>query len=212
MIASSDKAYGDQTSLPYNEDMPLQGCHPYDVSKSCADLIAQAYAHTYDTPVGITRCGNFYGGGDLNWNRIVPGTIRSVLRGEQPVIRSDGQYIRDYLYVEDGALAYILLAERLFSHPELTGMAFNFSYEKQVTVLQFVEQILRNMRSDLTPIVKNEPLKEIRAQSLSAQRARDMLEWTPMFTVDEGLKRTIEWYRRMFEDKSAGVGRPANVL
>lgn len=212
VIASSDKAYGDQTSLPYNEDMPLQGCHPYDVSKSCADLIAQAYAHTYDTPVGITRCGNFYGGGDLNWNRIVPGTIRSVLRGEQPVIRSDGQYIRDYLYVEDGALAYILLAERLFSHPELTGMAFNFSYEKQVTVLQFVEQILRNMRSDLTPIVKNEPLKEIRAQSLSAQRARDMLEWTPMFTVDEGLKRTIEWYRRMFEDKSAGVGRPANVL
>ena len=121
VVASSDKAYGDQTELPYNEDMPLHGRHPYDVSKSCADLIAQSYACTYDLPVGITRCGNFYGGGDLNWNRVVPGTIRSVFRGERPVIRSDGQYVRDYFYVEDGAAAYMLLAERLLSHPELAG-------------------------------------------------------------------------------------------
>jgi len=212
VIASSDKAYGDQTELPYNEDMPLQGRHPYDVSKSCADLIAQAYACTYDLPVGITRCGNFYGGGDLNWNRLVPGTIRSVLRGERPVIRSDGQYVRDYLYVEDGAAAYMLLAERLLSHPELAGMAFNFSYEKHMTVLQLVHQILQKMGSDLTPIVQNEPLKEIRAQCLSAQRARELLEWAPAFTVDEGLERTITWYRRMFKDKSVGVGRPANAL
>lgn len=212
VIASSDKAYGDQTILPYNEDMPLQGRHPYDVSKSCADLIAQAYACTYDLPVGITRCGNFYGGGDLNWNRLVPGTIRSVLRGERPVIRSDGQYVRDYLYVEDGAAAYMLLAERLLSHPELAGLAFNFSYEQQMTVLQLVHRILEKMGSDLAPVVQNEPLKEIRAQHLSAQRARELLDWAPAFSVDEGLKRTITWYRRMFEDKSAGVRRPANAL
>src|SRR5271166_4863746 len=125
VVASSDKAYGDQTELPYHEDMPLQGRHPYDVSKSCADLIAKSYATTFDLPVGITRCGNFYGGGDLNWNRVVPGTIRSVIRGERPIIRSDGQYIRDYFYVEDGAAAYMLLAERLISHPELAGMALD---------------------------------------------------------------------------------------
>jgi len=212
VVASSDKAYGDQTELPYNEDMPLQGRHPYDVSKSCADLIAQSYAFTYDLPVGITRCGNFYGGGDLNWNRVVPGTIRSVFRGERPVIRSDGQYVRDYLYVEDGAAAYMLLAERLFSQPKLAGMAFNFSNEIQLTVLQLVQRILQKMRSDLLPDVQNQPLKEIRKQYLSAQHARDLLQWTPAFTVDEGLERTIVWYRRMFEEELARVGGPVNAL
>jgi CDP-glucose 4,6-dehydratase len=212
VVASSDKAYGDQIELPYNEDMPLQGRHPYDVSKSCADLIAQSYAFTYDLPVGITRCGNFYGGGDLNWNRVVPGTIRSVFRGERPVIRSDGQYVRDYLYVEDGAAAYMLLAERLFSQPELAGMAFNFSNEIQLTVLQLVQKILQKMRSDQLPDVRNQPLKEIRKQYLSAQRARELLQWSPAFTVDEGLERTIVWYRRMFEEELARVGRPVNAL
>src|SRR5204863_7487101 len=133
-----DKAYGDQESLPYSENTPLQGKHPYDVSKSCADLIAQTYAATYSLPVAVTRCGNFYGGGDLNWNRIVPGTIRSVLRSERPVIRSDGKYIRDYFYVEDGAAAYMLLAEALSNRPELAGEAFNFSNEAQIPVVDLV--------------------------------------------------------------------------
>lgn len=212
VVASSDKAYGDQPELPYAENMPLHGRHPYDVSKSCADLIAQSYAYTYDLPVGITRCGNFYGGGDLNWNRVVPGTIRSVLRGERPVIRSDGQYVRDYLYVEDGAAAYMLLAERLFSNPELAGMAFNFSNEIQLTVLQLVQKILEKMGSDLLPDVQKQPLKEIRKQYLSAQRAREVLQWAPAFSVDEGLARTIAWYRRMFEEELARVGRPVNAL
>ena len=127
ILASSDKAYGDHEKLPYDEDMPLNGQHPYDVSKSCADLIARSYAVTYDLPVVTTRCGNFYGGGDLNWNRIVPGTIRSVLRSQRPTIRSDGQYIRDYFYVEDGAAAYTLLAEKLAENRGLRGEAFNFS-------------------------------------------------------------------------------------
>src|SRR5262249_53601602 len=145
---------GDQDKLPYSEKNPLEGRHPYDVSKSCADLIAQAYAKTYGLPVAVTRCGNFYGGGDLNWNRIVPGTIRSILRGERPIIRSDGQFVRDYFYVEDGAAAYMLLAENLGRHRELSGACFNFSNEIQISVLDLVNQILKKMESNLEPEVR----------------------------------------------------------
>ncbi len=199
VVASSDKAYGDQEQLPYSEETPLQGQHPYDVSKSCADLIAHTYAKTFDLPVVITRCGNFFGGGDLNWNRIVPGTIRSVLRGQRPIIRSDGNHIRDYFYVEDGAAVYTLLAERLAENPSLRGEAFNFSNEVRITVLDLVRQILSRMQSDLAPDVRNEVTNEIRYQCLSAQRARQRLGWAPLFTLEEGLERTIAWYRSFFE-------------
>lgn len=199
VLASSDKAYGDHEQLPYAEETPLQGRHPYDVSKSCADLIAQMYAVTYGLPVVITRCGNFYGGGDLNWNRIVPGTIRSVLRGQRPIIRSDGLYVRDYFYVEDGAVAYMLLAEQLALQPDLRGQAFNFSNEIQVTVLELVEQILGLMKSSLEPEVRNEAVNEIRHQYLSAAKARRMLNWQPMFSLEEGLQRTIDWYQAFLE-------------
>jgi len=165
------------------------------VSKSCADLIAHAYAKTYGLPVAITRCGNFYGGGDLNWDRIVPGAIRSILRGQRPVIRSDGRFIRDYFYVEDGAAAYMLLAEQLYHRPELRGVAFNFSNELQVTVLDLVNRILRAMGSHLEPDIRNEADNEIRHQYLSAERARRMLRWSPLFTLEEGLSRTVAWYR-----------------
>ncbi len=198
VLASSDKAYGDQKVLPYTEDAPLEGRHPYDVSKSCADLIAQAYAATYDLPVAITRCGNFYGGGDLNWNRIVPGTIRSIVRGQRPVIRSDGRFVRDYFYVEDGAAAYLLLAEKLAQRPELRGQAFNFSNENQVEVIDLVEMILELMGSDLKPVVLNEAANEIRSQYLSAAKARRELDWRPLYSLEEGLKLTIEWYRDYF--------------
>jgi CDP-glucose 4,6-dehydratase len=195
VMASSDKAYGESKVLPYTEETPLVGRHPYDVSKSCADLIAQAYATTYGSPVVITRCGNFYGGGDLNWNRIVPGTIRSVLRGQRPIIRSDGKYIRDYFYVEDGAIAYMLLAEKLAADPALAGRAFNFSNEIQVDVRQLVDKILQLMNSNLVPDVRNEASHEIIHQYLSAAAARRDLQWTPQFTLDDGLTRTIAWYR-----------------
>ena len=196
VYASSDKAYGECEDLPYDETTPLRGSHPYDVSKSCGDLIAQSYANSYGLPVAITRCGNFYGGGDLNWNRIVPGTIRSVLRGERPVIRSDGTLIRDYFYVEDGAAAYMLLAEQLAGDPALRGAAFNFSNEMQLTVRGIVERILGLMGTGLDFDVRDEATNEIPHQYLSAKRAREQLGWQPLFSLDEGLKRTIEWYQK----------------
>jgi CDP-glucose 4,6-dehydratase len=195
ILASSDKAYGDHLKLPYDEQTPLQGRHPYDVSKSCADLIGTSYAMTYGLPVVITRCGNFYGGGDLNWNRIVPGTIRSILRGQRPIIRSDGLYVRDYFYVEDGAAAYLRLAEYLAATPDLRGEAFNFSNELQVTVLDIVRRILSLMDSELEPDVRNEATNEIRHQYLDSSKARQVLSWQPLFSLEEGLSRTIAWYR-----------------
>jgi CDP-glucose 4,6-dehydratase len=195
VVASSDKSYGEQDQLPYVEDMPLAGRHPYDVSKSAGDLIAQSYFATYGLPVTVTRCGNFFGGGDLNWSRIVPGTIRSVLRGQRPVIRSDGQFVRDYFYVEDGAAAYALMAERLAGDRSLAGEAFNFSNEKPMSVVEIVDLILRVMESDLTPDIRNEATNEIRCQYLSAAKARARLGWTPLFELEAGLKRTVGWYR-----------------
>jgi len=195
VIASSDKAYGDQELLPYDESTPLRGQHPYDVSKSAADLIAQTYAISYQLPVVITRCGNFYGGGDLNWNRIVPGTIRSVLRGQPPVIRSDGNFVRDYFYVEDGAAVYMLLAEQLAKDADLGGEAFNFSYGNQMTVLELTRRILSLMGSDLQPEIRNEAVNEIRKQYLNADKAREKLGWSPFFTLEAGLKKTIAWYK-----------------
>jgi CDP-glucose 4,6-dehydratase len=200
VIASSDKAYGDQEALPYKEDAPVMGRHPYDVSKSCADLLAQMYAKSYGLPVCVTRCGNFFGGGDLNWNRLVPGTIRSVIRGERPVIRSDGHFTRDYLYVEDGARAYLLLAEQLAARPALGGEAFNFSYEHRMTVLELVTRILDVMGSNLEPDIRNETSNEIRNQYLDAAKARTMLGWSPAFTLEAGLRATVDSYKRYFSD------------
>ncbi|TCO79062.1 GDP-mannose 4,6-dehydratase [Marinisporobacter balticus] len=199
IVASSDKAYGDQLKLPYNENMPLQGKHPYDVSKSCADLIAQSYYHTYKLPVCITRCGNLYGGGDLNFNRIIPQTIKCILHDEAPIVRSDGTFIRDYFYVEDAVKAYLLLAEKM-EVLNLYGEAFNFSNEIQLTVLELVEKILKIMDSKLEPTILNQGDHEIKHQYLSAEKARKILKWQPAFDIDEGLRRAIGWYRSYFRD------------
>lgn len=199
IVASSDKAYGDQPVLPYTEETPLQGMHPYDVSKSCADLIAQTYAHTYRVPVAIARCGNIYGGGDLNWSRIVPGTIRALMRGERPVIRSNGTFIRDYVYVKDIALAYMRLAETLddpLLHDHVHGGAFNFSAERPLTVLELVSEIQTLMDSrHLTPDVQNTAWGEIKDQYLSSAKAIELLNWQPEYTIQQGLAETIAWYR-----------------
>lgn len=198
IVASSDKAYGDQEQLPYDEGMPLNGKHPYDVSKSCADLISYAYYNTYGLPVCITRCGNLYGGGDLNFNRIIPQTIQLVLEGEAPEIRSDGTFIRDYFYIEDAVKAYLLLAEKM-EEKGLSGEAFNFSNEIQLTVLELVDKILKAMGSELKPRILNQGTHEIKHQYLSAEKARKLLDWKPDYSIDEGLVKTIEWYREFFE-------------
>jgi len=204
VVASSDKAYGDQEHLPYSEETPLEGRHPYDVTKSCADLIAQMYFQTYGLPVSVTRCGNFYGGGDLNWNRLIPGAIRATLNNERFLIRSDGTYRRDYLYVEDGAAAYMLLAEKMAGEAGVAGQAFNFSNEKPTSVLDVVNEVLRLLGSDLQPIIQDRAKHEIRHQYLSAGKARQMLGWRPQFSLDEGLRRTIAWYKEF-------LGAPANA-
>jgi CDP-glucose 4,6-dehydratase len=195
VLASSDKAYGEHEDLPYKEDYGLQGSYPYDVSKSCADLLGRAFYVTFGLPVAITRCGNFFGGGDLNWNRIVPGTIRSVLRNQRPIIRSDGEYVRDYFYVEDAVAAYVMLAERLTGDRGLRGEAFNFSYERPLSVIEIVGLVLRLMDSSLKPQILGQGTGEIRKQYLSASKARKALGWKPLFTIEEGLRRTIDWYR-----------------
>lgn len=195
VIASSDKAYGEQMNLPYTEEMPLNGRHPYEVSKSCADLIAQAYHHTYGLPVAIARCGNVYGGGDLNWSRIVPATIRSFLRRERPIIRSDGAYVRDYIYVRDVARAYMRLAECLDSK-QVQGQAFNFAAESPMTVLQVVKELQRLMGcEDVEPDIRNCAQGEIVYQYLSAAKAQAILGWKPEYDLTRGLQETIEWYR-----------------
>lgn len=201
VVASSDKAYGECDDLPYTEAAPLQGRFPYDVSKSCADLIAQSYAATFDLPVVITRSGNLFGGGDLNWSRIVPGTIRSLLYGEPPLVRSNGLFLRDYFYVEDAAEAYLLLAEQLAANPLLRGRAFNFSYGLPLTVLDLVRRLIATVGVDVQPDVRNEARHEIVEQYLDPQRARDELGWVPTCGLDDGLRRTAAWYSEFLHDR-----------
>lgn len=198
VVASSDKAYGDQPVLPYDEKTPLEGRHPYDVSKSCADLICRAYFETYNLPVCVTRCGNFYGAGDLNFNRIIPGTIRSVFHHQRPLIRSNGSPRRDYFYIRDGVEAYLLLAEKM-NNKKIHGEAFNFSTESPYSVSEIVQKIIDIMGSDLKPDLLNQATNEIQDQYLSAKKAKKMLNWASKYTLDVGLKETIDWYTHFFK-------------
>lgn len=196
VVASSDKAYGDQPQLPYYEDTPLQGKHPYDVSKSCADLIAQTYAHSYQQPVMVVRCANLYGGGDLNWNRILPGTIRSVLQGERPIIRSDGTFKRDYLYVKDAVRGYMMLAG-CFDQPQMYGQAFNFGLGRPVSALDVVQTIINvSDHPQLTPVILNEVKNEIQDQYICSDKAGELLGWESQYSLEDGLAETMAWYRQ----------------
>jgi CDP-glucose 4,6-dehydratase len=199
VVASSDKAYGDQVHLPYTEETALEGRYPYDVSKSCADLIAQSYFHTYRLPLAIARCGNIYGGGDLNWSRVVPGTIRSLLRGERPIIRSDGTFIRDYIYVKDAVGAYLALAEHL-DDEAVQGQGFNFSVGKPMKVIEIVREICKLMQVEhLEPVIQNMARGEILSQYLSSDKAGRLLKWEPGCGLEKGLEETIGWYRGFLE-------------
>lgn len=200
VVASSDKAYGDTDTLPYTEEHPLVGRHPYDVSKSCTDLLAASYYHTYNLPVVIARCGNIYGGGDLNWSRIVPGTIRSLVRRERPVLRSDGTMVRDYIYVEDVTSAYMSLAENI-DRPGVVGQGFNFSTESYVTVNQIVQAVAEAMNiRDLPPVIENTARGEIKAQSLCSKKAKARLGWSAGHDLAKGLAKTVAWYRAFLDN------------
>ena len=194
IIASSDKAYGSCRNLPYSEDTPLQGNHPYDVSKSCADLIAYTYYHTFGVPVAITRCGNIYGPGDFNFSRIVPDAIRCALTERTLLIRSDGKFVRDYVYVDDIVNGYILLAEKV-QRLKLSGEAFNFSNGSPVSVLELVKKIYKIAGKKMNYKILGTAKYEIRNQYLSAEKAEKLLEWRSKYSLEEGLKKTIGWYK-----------------
>jgi CDP-glucose 4,6-dehydratase len=197
LVASSDKAYGSTPALPYLESTPLHGVQPYEVSKSCTDLLAQSYASTYGLGVAVARCGNVYGGGDLNWSRIVPGTFRSLLRGETPVIRSDGTFVRDYLHVDDVVDAYLALATWVDAAQARDGIAFNFSDESPRTVMEMYRAVTASLGVDVEPDVLGGATAEIHDQYLDAARAREVLGWKARVSLDEGMARTADWYRRL---------------
>lgn len=202
VVASSDKAYGRASELPYREDMPLRGTAPYEVSKSCTDLVTASYATTYGTPVAIARCGNIYGGGDLNWSRIVPGTIRSLLRGEQPVLRSDGTFLRDYIFVEDVVDAYLVLARSLGGDVS-PGQAFNFSDEKPLSVLDIYSAVCQAVTGAyVEPLVLGRAKDEIQDQYLDSTKAKQVLGWSASWGLERGLVVTTDWYRTLFDQQA----------
>lgn len=205
LVASSDKAYGPQPILPYTEDASLRGNHPYDCSKSCTDLIAYTYFNTYKLPVCITRCGNLYGPGDLNWSRVIPETVKHILNNEQPLIRSDGTFVRDYFFVKDAALGYITIAENM-DRPEVVGQAFNLSTGNRFSVIDIVDRVRAAMGSTLEPVILNQAKAEIHDQTLSSAKAHRLLNWKPCYTVEEGMAETVEWYKNYF----ANDGAPAS--
>lgn len=199
VVASSDKAYGTAEKLPYTEDMPLLAKHPYDVSKSCSDLLAQSYFHTYQLPVCVTRCGNIFGGGDLHFNRIVPATIRSLLHDERPIIRSNGLLVRDYVYVKDVVDGYLTIAQQM-DNPAVVGQVFNLSEERPLVVLEMVALIAQALgKEQYEPIIQNNASGEIPEQYLSCKKARELLGWKAVFGAEKGLKETCVWYRDFFE-------------
>lgn len=195
IVASTDKAYGTHSKLPYSEDYPLQPDYPYDVSKACADMIARSYYKTYGLPVVVTRFCNVYGPGDLNFSRIIPDAIRSILQGKRPVIRSDGTPERDYLYIDDATDLYLLLAQRA---QETKGNIFNAGHNKPVGVLSLVKTILRlARRTDLKPDIRGKGRLhgEIDRQWMDGGKAKRVLGWVPHVRLEEGLRRTVDWYR-----------------
>lgn len=205
IVASSDKAYGEHDQLPYTEDTPLRGRFPYDASKACADLVALSYFHAYRTPVAVTRCGNLWGPGDVNYNRLIPGTIRSALLDEPPIIRSDGTYRRDYFFVRDAVEAYLTLAEQVTAQ-DLAGQAFNLGNETPLSVLEVVEAILRATdRPRLAPVVLNGANSEIRDQFLDCSKAKRVLKWSARYHLEDGLRETIPWYARQVEQSRGGL-------
>ncbi|MEK6809720.1 MAG: SDR family NAD(P)-dependent oxidoreductase [Nanoarchaeota archaeon] len=198
IVASTDKAYGVHEQLPYTEESELKGLYPYDASKVCADVLARCYAVAYNMPVAVTRKANVYGGGDLNLSRIVPDAIRCLVQGQELLIRSDGTPERDYLYIKDAVAGYIILAENM-NKPEVRGQAFNFSSGKPVSVLQLVNVIAKTYGVDIQPKILGQAKNEIDRQFLANGKAKAVLGWAPQYSLDDGMKETVEWYKEHFK-------------
>ena len=195
VVASSDKAYGQQKNLPYTEESPLLGYYPYDASKACADILARCYFKTYSMSLAITRNANTYGPADMNFSRIIPDTIKSIIEGKQPVIRSDGSFERDYMFIKDAVRSYLTLAENLH-RKEIIGQAFNFGSEEKISVLDLFKKILKIMgKEDVKPKILGQAKNEIDRQYLSIEKAKKLLNWSPKYNIDEGLRETLGWYR-----------------
>jgi CDP-glucose 4,6-dehydratase len=209
VVASSDKAYGPYRDLPYREEYPLNPVYPYDTSKACADLLARSYFHTFGLPVTVTRFANIYGGGDLNFSRIIPDAIRAVLMGQDPVIRSDGTPERDFVFVDDAVDLYLEVAQRLPSE-KVAGEVFNGGNNRPVRIIRLVEKIIElSGQKGLKPDIRGKDVghAEIDRQWLDATRAREVLGWKPKVSLKEGLSRTIDWYREYFELKAPRAHR-----
>jgi CDP-glucose 4,6-dehydratase len=201
VAASSDKAYGQQERLPYHEDDPLRGTYPYDASKACTDLLAHSYARTFGLPIAVTRCGNIFGPADINLDRLVPDTIRSLSRGQAPVIRSDGMYVRDYLFVADAVAAYRSTAEALLDgRPGVAGEAFNFGTNRPVAVKTLVEMLIKISGKRIKPRILNTATGEIREQYLSSDKALSVLGWKARVKLEPALTKTYRWYVRYFKE------------
>ena len=200
IIASSDKAYGQQKKLPYTEDSPLNGYFPYDASKACAEIIARSYFMTYNMPLAITRNANSYVPADMNLCRIIPDVITMLLKDEQPIIRSDGNPERDYMYIKDAVNAYLILAENLH-RKEVVGQAFNFGTGKPISVLDLYKKIIKLVGKNADPNILGQAKNEIDRQYLDSSKAKDILNWEPKYDLDSGLKETIEWYKKYLIDR-----------
>lgn len=198
IVASSDKAYGVQEKLPYTEESPLLGIYPYDASKACADILSRSYFVSYGLPVAITRNANTFGGGDLNFSRIIPDAIRCILHDEEFIIRSDGTPERDYMYVKDAVSGYIALAENI-ERKDVKGEAFNFGTGKPISVINLYKKIAPLCgKPDAKPKVLGKAKNEIDRQYLSIDKAKEILNWEPRYLIEQGLKETIEWYKSYF--------------
>ncbi len=201
VIASTDKVYGEPVKLPITEDHPLSAIYPYDASKACVEILARTYFETYGLPIGITRCCNIYGG-DLNFSRIIPDTIRSIVFNKNPIIRSDGTPVRDFIYIADAVSGYLMLAEKL-NEKKVTGNAFNFGSNSPIKILDLVNKIIAISGKKLKPQIlgKGKPKAEISIQYLSSEKAKKLLGWKAKIPLERGLRETFKWYTKFFASR-----------
>ena len=196
IFSSSDKAYGESRQLPYKEHFPLNGLNPYDASKACSDIIARSYAKSFNIQICVTRFVNIYGPGDVNWQRIIPGTLNSLIKSKKPILRSNGKFKRDYLYIDDVIDGYMRLGQQMGINKTISGIAFNFGSGKPITVLNLVKIILKFFdKQSSFLVIKNKAKNEITDQYSGYELANKILKWKPKVSIEDGIKKSFDWYK-----------------